>query len=173
MSTPTIPLASKSVQLAVAQSTKPDNNTFAQSTDLRTRTQHRINRNHQEHLDALGLGLGNLLAYLDSLIRSGTIAPPIPPTPTLATILNVTLVAATTTTINPIPPTIEGLFLIVFVKSAGPTALLAWDPSMLFAQLGFDSTVDLWSTFPFVARIDPTDSILKWTQYSIQLTGQS
>jgi hypothetical protein len=76
MSTPvTIPLASKTVQVAVAQSTKADNQQFSRATDKNTLTQQRINRNHQDHLDALGVSLNDLLSYLDGLITSGAITP--------------------------------------------------------------------------------------------------
>jgi len=87
--------------------------------------------------------------------------------------LDVTLVAASTTTINPTAPTVAS-FLTVFVKAKGATALLAWGANTKWAPTEFTPDTDTWTVFNFNARIDPADSILKWFYIGPSpVTGQS
>ena len=95
-----------------------------------------------------------------------------PSTPSLqATVLNVTLVPATTTAINSIFPTNEGDQLWAFVLAKGNTALLSWGVAFKFAGTEFDSTTDTTTVFKFVGR--KLGSQLYWYMDSLPLTGQT
>ena len=92
-----------------------------------------------------------------------------------ASVLRTTLVAGHTTTITAPLPVNNGDTLTVIVKSAGPTALLAWDSTVFrFTAAGFDSTNNKYTVWSFVGDADPDNgNAMRWFQTTIPLTGQS
>lgn len=121
---------------------------------------------HQSYLDSLNqstLGLINYL-YSASLV-----------VPTQHLVQRVNLVSGQTITVTAVAPVSEGDSLTVFVKSDGPTGVLAWNPAQFrFASTEFDSTANLYTIFSFLAAQDPANSNqLRWFQTTLQLTGQS
>lgn len=89
-----------------------------------------------------------------------------------AGVLDVTLIAGSTVTIDPTAPATDTATLSVFVKAKGPTAVLAWGANVKWGPTEFDSTTDTWTVFNLVARTDPADATLKWFFVGAAVTGQ-
>lgn len=77
-------------------------------------------------------------------------------------LLDVTLSAGITTTINPTAPIGEGSCLVVCIKAKGPTAILAWGANVKWAPTDIRSITDTWTVIDLFGRIDPADATLKW-----------